>query len=184
MMRFADGVLRVSLTDAVIAMLGAADRASAQTAPAPVPAITDQQEISNTVAGRAVPQTTTVQFVPNDPVQIIIANGRRLGGRQSVADCMAEAERSGDIIVCGSINNGQEMPLPEVFGPVAGSSDGAAVNPHGPPCGASISNQCWRGVDVIATAIGAVRLVGYLLNPNQNLGEGTRIPERFRGANR
>ena len=127
-MRFADGVLRVSLTGAVIAMLGAADRASAQTAPAPVPAITDQQEISNTVAGRAVPQTTTVQFVPNDPVQTIIANGRRLGGRQSVADCMAEAERSGDIIVCGSTNNGQAMPVPEVFGPVAGSTDGAATD--------------------------------------------------------
>ena len=166
----------VSLVIASLATLCVAQAANAQTVPA--------QLVTEASADSTAGSNATVQFETTDPVQQILAGGRRLGGRQSVADCMAEAERSGDIIVCGSTNEGQAMPVPEVFGPTPGSTDGAAVDPHGPPCGASISNQCWGGVDLIGTAFGAVRIVGLLLDPDKNLGEGTRIPERFRGANR
>lgn len=176
----------ISLVIASLATLCAAQVANAQ----PVPeqsvgcAPADLTVGSNGTLGDPLTPPTAVQFETADPVQQILAGGRRLGGRQSVADCMAEAERSGDIIVCGSTNNGQTMPVPEVFGPIPGSTDGAAVDPRGPPCGASISNQCWGGVDLIGTAFNTVRIVGLLLDPDKNLGEGTRIPERFRGANR
>ena len=180
-MRFKCDVSRVfsrsvSLVIASLATLCVAQAANAQTAPV--------QSVSGAPADPTLGSNATVQFEATDPVQQILAGGRRLGGRQSVADCMAEAERSGDIIVCGSTNNGQTMPVPEVFGPIPGSTDGAAVDPRGPPCGASISNQCWGGVDLIGTAFNTVRIVGFLLDPDKNLGEGTRIPERFRGANR
>lgn len=102
--------------------------------------------------------------------------------RATRADCLARAA-SGDIVVCAPVQD-QALPVPEVYGPVPGSTDGAAVDPSGVPCGASISNQCGGGVDVIRTIGGAIKLVGLLLDPDGNLGEGTAIPERFRGSNR
>lgn len=102
--------------------------------------------------------------------------------RPTRGDCLARAA-SGDIVVCAPLQD-QALPVPEVYGPVPGSTDGAAVDPSGVPCGASISNQCGGGVDVIRTIGGAIKLVGLLLDPDSNLGEGTAIPERFRGSNR
>ena len=93
-------------------------------------------------------------------------------------------QRNGDIVVCGSRGNDQALPVPDVYGPVPGSSDGSAVDPHGVPCGASISNQCWGGVDVLGTVAGVVGVIGLIVDPDKNLGEGAAIPERFRGANR
>lgn len=112
-----------------------------------------------------------------------MANARRFAGRRSYADCQAEAATSGDIVVCG---RGQDegLPVPEVYGPIAGSTDGAAVDPRGEPCGASISGHCYTGVDLPALFGAAVGVVGLIIDPDKNLGEGTRIPDRFRGANR
>jgi hypothetical protein len=114
----------------------------------------------------------------------IMENSRRFAGLTRREDCRAEAARSSDIVVCGSRNSNQALPAPEIFGPVPGSTDGSAVDPRGVPCGASISNQCWGGGDVLGTIGGAINLVGLILDPDKNLGEGDPVPERFRGANR
>ena len=112
-----------------------------------------------------------------------MANARRFAGRRSYEDCRTEAAASGDIVVCG---RGQDegLPVPEVYGPIAGSTDGAAVDPRGEPCGASISGHCYTGVDLPAVFGAAVGVIGLLLDPDKDLGEGTAIPQRFRGANR
>lgn len=112
-----------------------------------------------------------------------MAAARAMTHRRTRADCVAEAVRSADILVCAARDD-QQLPVPEVYGPEPGSTDGAAVNPAGVPCGASISNPCYSGIDILATVGGAVRLVGLLVDPDANLGEGAPIPERFRGANR
>lgn len=115
------------------------------------------------------------------PDAMVVA--RQFTARRTRADCVAEAAASSDIVVCAPLQD-QDLPVPEVYGPVPGSTDGAAVDPHGVPCGASISNNCYSGIDLIGTAIGAVRIVGLIFDPDQNLGEGAAIPKRFRGANR
>lgn len=112
-----------------------------------------------------------------------MGNARRFAGRRSVEDCRAEAAASGDIVVCGRVES-QSLPVPEVYGPVAGSTDGAAVDPRGPPCGSSLSGHCYTGVSLPALVGAAVGVIGLILDPDKNLGEGTPIPERFRGANR
>ena len=121
------------------------------------------------------------QATPAPTVQLDVA--RQLAPRRTRADCIAEAMTSSDIVVCAPRDD-QQLPVPEIYGPEFGSTDGAAVDPRGPPCGASISNQCYGGVDIIATIGGTIKLVGLLLDPDANLGEGDPIPERFRGANR
>ncbi len=119
------------------------------------------------------------QATPTDPM----AAARAMTYRRTRADCVAEAVVSADILVCAPLQD-QALPVPEIYGPVAGSTDGAAVDPTGVPCGASISNQCGGGIDVIRTIAGTIKLVGLLVDPDGNLGEGDPIPERFRGANR
>lgn len=121
------------------------------------------------------------QATSTPTVQLDIA--RQLAPRRTRADCVAEAMTSSDIVVCAPLDD-QQLPVPEVYGPQAGSTDGAAVDPRGPLCGASISNQCYGGIDIIATIGGTIKLVGLILDPDANLGEGDPIPERFRGANR
>ena len=113
----------------------------------------------------------------------LLANSRRFARRQSREDCMAQRQATGDIIVCGS-QQGEGLPVPEVYGPVAGSSDGSAIDPRGVPCGASISNNCYEGLDMMAIASATVGVVLNIIDPDRNLGEGTRLPQRFRGANR
>lgn len=103
--------------------------------------------------------------------------------RRTRADCIAEAMMSSDIVVCAPRDD-QQLPVPEVYGPQAGSTDGAAVDPRGEPCGASISNRCYTGVDLPKLAGALIGVVGLIVDPNRNLGEGDPIPERFRGANR
>lgn len=121
------------------------------------------------------------QATPAPTIELDIA--RQLAPRRTRADCVAEAMTSSDIVVCAPLDD-QQLPVPEVYGPQAGSTDGAAVDPRGPLCGASISNQCYGGIDIIATIGGTIKLVGLILDPDANLGEGDPIPERFRGANR
>ncbi len=113
----------------------------------------------------------------------LLANSRRYARRPSRADCLAQGDATGDIVVCGR-GPDEALPVPEVYGPVAGSSDGSAVSPHGVPCGASISNNCYEGLDMVAIATATVGVVLTIIDPDRNLGEGTRIPQRFRGANR
>lgn len=112
-----------------------------------------------------------------------MANARRFARLNSRSDCLADAARSGDIIVCGPPQD-EGLPVPEVYGPIAGSTDGAAVDPRGEPCGASISGHCYSGVDLPQLFGAAIGVVGLIIDPDRNLGEGTAIPERFRGANR
>ncbi len=135
------------------------------------------------VEGRAaapvIRDLPVAQAAPPDAMAV----ARQFTTRRTRADCIAEAAATSDIVVCAPLQD-QDLPVPEVYGPVPGSTDGAAVDPHGVPCGASISNNCYSGVDLISTAVGAVRIIGLILDPGQNLGEGTAIPERFRGANR
>lgn len=128
---------------------------------------------------RAAPVMLPPQPEAVDPM----AAARALTQRRTRSDCIAERVTTGDIVVCAPLDD-QQLPVPEVYGPVPGSTDGAAVDPRGPPCGASISNQCFGGVDVIGTVVGAARLIGLLIDPDQNLGEGDPIPKRYRGANR
>ena len=90
-----------------------------------------------------------------------MANARRFARLNSRSDCLADAARSGDIIVCGPPQD-EGLPVPEVYGPIAGSTDGAAVDPRGEPCGASISGHCYSGVDLpqlFGAAIGVVGLI-------------------------
>ena len=115
-----------------------------------------------------------------------LGNARALSHVRNRADCLAEAaaaaRTSDDIIVCAA-EEAPALPVPEVYGPV-GSSDGAAVDPRGVPCGASISNNCYSGLDIMAITSATVGLLLTAIDPDRNLGEGTPIPERFRGANR
>ena len=122
---------------------------------------------------------------PTPTAEDYLANARRMVVRRTVADCLADAAAAGggEIVVCGRIRH-DGLPVPELFGPVAGSSDGAAVDPRGEPCGASISGHCYTGVDLPQLLGAAVGVIGVILDPDKNLGEGTPIPERFRGANR
>ena len=113
----------------------------------------------------------------------IVENSRRFAGLTREEDCRTEAQRSADIVVCGSRRNDQALPVPDIYGPVPGSSDGSAVDPHGVPCGASISNQCYGGINLLVAIAGTVKLIGLLVDPDRNLGEGDPIPDRFRGAN-
>lgn len=140
--------------------------------------------ISAALFGAPLPALAAPVMLPPQPqVEDPMAAARALTQRRTRGDCIAERVMTGDIIVCAPIDD-QQLPVPEVYGPVPGSTDGAAVDPRGPPCGASISNQCYGGIDVISTVVGTVRLIGLLIDPDRNLGEGDPIPERFRGANR
>lgn len=128
-------------------------------------------------------QTVTVPASANSTPVDYMANARRFARIRTYEDCRAEAEATSDIVVCGREQQ-EGLPVPEVYGPVAGSTDGAAVDPHGEPCGASISGQCYVGVSLPELLGAAVGAIGLLIDPDKNLGEGTRIPDRFRGANR
>lgn len=108
---------------------------------------------------------------------------RQMGARRTRADCIAEAMTSSDIVVCAPRDD-QQLPVPEVYGPQAGSTDGAAVDPRGVPCGASISGHCYTGVSLPELAGAMIGVVSLIFDPDRNLGEGDPIPERFRGANR
>ena len=134
---------------------------------------------AGTAAAPAIIDLPPPQAAPPDAMAAM----RAMTYRRTRADCVAEAVASSDILVCAPLQD-QALPVPDIYGPVAGSTDGAAVDPSGVPCGASISNQCWGGVDVIGTIGNTIKLVGLLLDPDGNLGEGDPIPERFRGANR
>ena len=131
------------------------------------------------LAQASVRQPAPVTTAPVD----YMANARRFARIQSRSDCLADADASGDIVVCGRPQD-EGLPVPEVYGPIAGSTDGAAVDPRGEPCGASISGHCYSGVDLPQLFGAAIGVVGLIIDPDKNLGEGTRIPERFRGANR
>ena len=139
----------------------------------------------SSVAGFAqTPMTLPEQQAADAPPSVdqLMANTRRFLRVRTAADCRDDASQSDDIVVCGAPQD-DGLPVPEVYGPVRGSTDGAAVDPHGVPCGASISNNCYGGVDLIITATAAVDVIQLLLDPDRNLGEGTPIPRRFRGAN-
>lgn len=133
--------------------------------------------------GPSLAAASPVMLPPQPEVEDPMAAARALTRQRTRSDCIAERVTTGDIIVCAPADD-QQLPVPEIYGPVPGSTDGAAVAPRGPPCGASISNQCYGGVDVIGTLAGAARLVGLILDPDGNLGEGDPIPKRYRGANR
>lgn len=116
-----------------------------------------------------------------------MGNARALSHVRTRADCLADAaaaaRTSDDIVVCAA-DDPPVLPVPEVYGPVAGSTDGAAIDPHGVPCGASISNNCYSGLDIMAITSATIGMLLMAIDPDRNLGEGTPIPERFRGANR
>lgn len=124
-----------------------------------------------------------VMLPPQPEAEDPMAAARALTQRRTRSDCIADRVTTGDIVVCAPLDD-QQLPVPEVYGPQPGSTDGAAVDPRGPPCGASISNQCYGGVDIIATVAGAARLIGLIIDPDSDLGEGDPIPKRYRGANR
>ncbi len=119
-------------------------------------------------------------------VEQALANNDRLTTRRTAADCRREAavaiaRGDPDIIVCAALQD-QVLPVPEVYGPVYGSTDGRVVDI--PTCGLSLQEPCYEGVNLLA-------VVGFLgdklldiFNPDRDLGEGTPIPERYRGANR
>ena len=115
-------------------------------------------------------------------VEQLLANTRRFLQIRTAQDCRDDAAESGDIVVCGASQD-ESLPVPEVYGPVRGSTDGAAVDPHGVPCSASISNNCYEGIDLVSTVGTAINIVRLLLDPDRSLGDGTPIPRRFRGAN-
>lgn len=112
-----------------------------------------------------------------------MAVARQFTARRTRADCVAEAAATSDIVVCAPLRD-QDLPVPEVYGPVPGSTDGAAVDPHGVPCGASISNDCYGSINLLVAIPVGIGIVQLLIDPERNLGEGTAIPQRFRGANR
>lgn len=142
------------------------------------------------VAPAAVAQPVVaplVADVPPDPaadgltVDQALSNARRFARIRSYADCLADRRDSGDIVVCGAPSD-EGLPVPEVYGPVAGSTDGAAVDPH-IPCEFT-AEHCYTGLDLIRIGRSVAGLIGLVIDPDRNLGEGDRIPDRFRGANR
>ncbi len=117
-----------------------------------------------------------------DPLAAVMERGRALTQVRTLSDCR-QAEIAGDIVVCAGESD-QLLPVPELYGPVPGSTDGAAVRPEGIPCGLSLDSPCRGGVDVIRTIRGAVGIIQSLLNPDRDLGPAARIPDRYRGSNR
>jgi hypothetical protein len=122
-----------------------------------------------------------------DPVTTLIANADRLTARRTNADCRREAAAAiargqTDIIVCAP-DHDLTLPVPEVYGPVYGSTDGRAVDPT-EPCGLSLQTPCYEGFNLLAAIPAVATIVSRLFDPDQDLGEGARIPDRFRGANR
>jgi hypothetical protein len=142
------------------------------------------------IGALSLPAVALAQSVPAIPpartAEQAIANANRLTSRRTAADCrraaaVAIARGEEDIIVCAAEQD-QALPVPEVYGPVYGSTDGRAVDV--PTCGLSLQEPCYEGVNLLAV----VGFIGDKLldvfNPDRDLGEGTPIPERFRGANR
>ncbi len=138
--------------------------------------------LMSATVGRSEPPTLATANPPQSAEQLI-ANGRRFARLDRVQACREQAAASDDIIVCAPAPV-EALPVPEVYGPAYASTDGRAVDPRGVPCGASISNQCYEGLDLVAMASATVGVLLMAIDPDRNLGEGTRIPERFRGANR
>lgn len=112
----------------------------------------------------------------------LVAQARQYGRASGCEP--GDRNANGDIVVCGRRNeNG--LPIPEIAGPALEQTDGAAVRPDGPPCGASGGrNECFEGIDVRAAVGAAIAGIQSLIDPDRNLGTGTPIPRRFRGANR
>lgn len=134
------------------------------------------------VAGPDIPRTASAQATPPaETVEEALSNARRFARIRSYADCLADRRDSGDIVVCGAPSD-EGLPVPEVYGPVAGSTDGAAVDPH-IPCEFT-AEHCYTGLDLIRIGRSVAGLIGLVIDPDRNLGEGDRIPDRFRGANR
>jgi hypothetical protein len=122
-----------------------------------------------------------------DPVAMAIANADRLTARRTNADCRRQAAAAiargdPDIIVCAPEQD-QYLPVPEVYGPVYGSTDGRAVDPT-EPCGLSLQTSCYEGFNLLGAIPATITIVSRLLDPDQDLGTPTPIPDRFRGANR
>jgi hypothetical protein len=132
-----------------------------------------------TARAAPVPVVTLPQAGPAAPDAMDAA--RRYTARRTRADCIAEAVTSPDIIVCAPRDD-QPLPVPEVYGPVPGSTDGAAVQPT-IPCELEQAG-CFSGVNLPKVAGAVIGIVGLILDPDRDLGEGAAIPERFRGANR
>lgn len=125
-------------------------------------------------------------LTPTISAEQAIANAVRLTSRRTAADCRREAAAAlargeEDIIVCAAEQD-QALPVPEVYGPVYGSTDGRAVDI--PACGLSLQDPCYEGFNLLAAIPAAITIVSRLLDPDQDLGEAAAIPERFRGANR
>lgn len=133
----------------------------------------------------AMPSTPVMaQTAPTDTADAVrqaMENGRRLTGLRTVADCRAEAAATGDIVVCGRMQN-HSLPVPELIGPQLVQTDGAAVDPQ-LHCSHSMSG-CFSGVDLPALLGAGIGIAQLLIDPDRDLGEGTPIPQRFRGANR
>lgn len=115
-----------------------------------------------------------------------LANAAALTRRRTAADCRQEAAAAiargeQDIIVC-AVEQDQALPVPEVYGPVHGSTDGRAVEIHS--CGLGLQNPCFEGVDVFRVAGFLGDKLPDIINPDRDLGPGTPIPQRYRGANR
>lgn len=133
---------------------------------------------TGTAAAPAIIDLPPPQAAPPDAMAAM----RAMTYRRTRADCVAEAVASSDILVCAPLKD-QALPLPEIYGPVPGSTDGAAVDPRGVPCTTG-PHGCYSGVNLPKVAAALVGIAGLLIDPDRNLGEGTAIPERFRGANR
>lgn len=115
-----------------------------------------------------------------------LTNADRLTARRTDADCRREAAAAiargdADIIVCAPVQD-QALPVPEVYGPVYGSTDGRAVDV--PACGLSLQEPCFEGVDVFRVAGFVADKLLDIFDPDRDLGTPTPIPDRYRGANR
>ena len=133
-----------------------------------------------------LPAAAMAQPAPAVSVEQALANTARLTSRRTAADCRREAavaiaRGEQDIIVCAQEQD-QALPVPEIYGPVYGSTDGRAVDI--PECGLSLQDPCYEGFNLLAAIPALATIASRLLDPDQDLGEAARIPDRFRGTNR
>ncbi len=131
-------------------------------------------------AGLAASGGHAQQAAPQPDARTIMVNAARFAGVDR--EPCGTPDASGDIIVCAPRGD-QTLPVPELYAPEAGSSDGAAVDPRGLPCGAGPAG-CYVGVGLPALARALAGGIASLIDPDRDLGEGDPIPARFRGANR
>jgi hypothetical protein len=133
------------------------------------------------IVAMVLPSATAAQVVQPSPepsvtAEQLMAQTRRFTRTETMDDCFAERTSTSDIVVCGARQD-QGLPLDPRDQDVQSDLESDRLARRA--CGGM---ACAGNVFAVVTITSGI--VGLLLDPEANLGEGERIPQRFRGANR